>query len=134
VVLNPENPLEIVGVLDWEMATIGDPLMDLGSSLGYWVDRDDPESLQMIRQMPTSAEGMLSRNELVKLYGELSGRNVDAWDFYYCFGLFRLAVIAQQIYYRFFHGQTKDQRFGMLIHAVKILEDTALKVIEKTNL
>ncbi|MGE5371178.1 MAG: phosphotransferase family protein [Solirubrobacterales bacterium] len=133
-VLDPSNPMEIIGILDWEMATLGDPLMDLGSSLGYWVEQDDPAPLQAIRQMPTNLEGMLTRQEQFALYGELMGIKVDHFDFYYCFGLFRLAVIAQQIYYRFFHGQTKDPRFGALIAAVKVLEATALQVIEKSDL
>jgi aminoglycoside phosphotransferase (APT) family kinase protein len=133
-VLSPDDLTEITGILDWEMATIGDPLMDLGCSLAYWVEKDDPQNLQMIRQMPTNVDGMLTRKEQVKLYGDLTGIHIGSFDFYYCFGLFRLAVIAQQIYYRYFHGQTKDQRFKMLIHAVKILEDAALKVIEKTDL
>lgn len=133
-VLDPSNPTEIIGILDWEMATLGDPLMDLGSSLGYWVEKDDPEMMQAIRQMPTHLEGMLTRKEQFALYSELRGIKTDNFDFYYCFGLFRLAVIAQQIYYRFYHGQTKDERFGMLIAAVRILEGTALQVIEKSDL
>ena len=133
-VLNPSNPTEITGILDWEMATLGDPLMDLGSSLGYWVERDDPPSMQAIRQMPTHLDGMLTRKEQFALYGELMGVKSDKFDFYYCFGLFRLAVIAQQIYYRFYHGQTKDQRFGMLMVPIKALEATAQKVIEKSDL
>ena len=56
-------PTENIGILDWEMATLGDPLMDLGSSLGYWVEKDDPESMQTIRQMPTHLDGMLTRKE-----------------------------------------------------------------------
>ena len=134
VVLDPSEPLHIIGVLDWEMATIGDPLMDLGNSLAYWVNKDDPPALQMIRQMPTNAEGMLSRDELVTLYGELTGRSVENFDYYYCFGLFRLAVIAQQIYYRFYHGQTSDERFRLLIGAVKILEKVASDVIESSDI
>lgn len=131
-VLASDDLTNIIGILDWEMATIGDPLMDLGSSLAYWVENDDPPNLQMIRQMPTNIEGMLTRNGQVAYYGELMGMNIGCFDFYYCFGLFRLAVIAQQIYYNF-NGQTKDERFKMLIHAVRILEDTALKVIEKSD-
>jgi aminoglycoside phosphotransferase (APT) family kinase protein len=88
----------------------------------------------MIKQLCTTEEGMLTRNEIIKLYGEMSGINVESFDFYYCFGLFRLAVIAQQIYYRFYHGQTADKRFAMLIHAVRILESTALNVIEKSEI
>lgn len=133
-VLDPANPTEIIGILDWEMATLGDPLMDLGSSLGYWVEKDDPVSMQLIRQMPTHLEGMLTRKEQFALYGELRGIKTDNFDFYYCFGLFRLAVIAQQIYYRFFHGQTKDERFGMLMVPIKELESAARKVIQFSDL
>lgn len=131
VVLSPENPLEIIGVLDWEMATVGDPLMDLGSSLGYWIEEHDPPDLQAMRMMPTNLPGMITRAEMVKRYEGKSGLAIGNIDFYFCFGLFRLAVIAQQIYYRFYHGQTKDKRFQMLIFAVKILDDTAQKVIGK---
>jgi aminoglycoside phosphotransferase (APT) family kinase protein len=134
VVLDPADPLKIIGVLDWEMATIGDPLMDLGNSLAYWVDRDDPENMQLIRLMPTNIEGALTRKELISLYAERTGLPIANFDFYYCFGLFRLAVIAQQIYYRFYHGQTKDQRFQMLIFAVKALEEAATKLIDQSKL
>ncbi|MFZ5569227.1 MAG: phosphotransferase family protein [Thermodesulfobacteriota bacterium] len=134
VVLNPENPLEIIGVLDWEMATIGDPLMDLGSSMAYWVNRDDPENVQLIRMLPTNAEGMLSRDELVSLYLSKTGRETQCFDFYLCFGFFRLAVIAQQIYYRYYHGQTRDKRFAMLIVAVQVLEQAAKDLIGRSEL
>ncbi len=134
VVLDPANPLNIIGVLDWEMATIGDPLMDLGSSLAYWVEEQDPENLKLVRLMPTNMPGALTRKELIDRYFQRSGIAVETFDFYYCFGLFRLAVIAQQIYYRFYHGQTKDSRFQMLIFAVQILEETALRVMERSDL
>ncbi|MBW1774513.1 MAG: phosphotransferase family protein [Deltaproteobacteria bacterium] len=68
LVLDPENPLRIIGILDWEMATIGDPLMDLGSSLAYWVQKDDPEEFQAIRLMPTNIPGALTREELMTRY------------------------------------------------------------------
>ena len=128
VVLDPKNPLDIIGVLDWEMATIGDPLMDLGNSLAYWVEREDPPNVQLIRMIATNLDGMLGRREQVALYSKITGRTVENFDFYFCFGIFRLAVIAQQIYYRFYHGQTKDERFKMLIGAVKILETVASRV------
>lgn len=134
VVLDPADPLRIIGVLDWEMATVGDPLMDLGNSIAYWVERDDPEKIQAIRMMATNVEGMLTRREQVRLYGEITGRNVEGFDYYHIFGLFRLAVIAQQIYYRFFHGQTNDERFKMLIFAVRILEGAAREIISRTDL
>ena len=130
LVLNPDNPLEIIGVLDWEMATLGDPLMDLGSSLGYWIQADDPEEQLMIRTLPTDAQGMMTRQEVVDYYNIRRGIKADDFNFYYIFGTFRLAVIAQQIYYRYYHGQTKDKRFGMLIAAVQILERIALKAMD----
>lgn len=131
VVLAPDNLANIVGVLDWEMATIGDPLMDLGASLAYWVTRDDPEEVQMIRMLPTVSPGMLNREQLVARYLSKTGLVVSSFDFYLCFGLFRLAVIAQQIYYRYYHGQTKDKRFGMLIVAVQVLERAAVKLMRE---
>ncbi len=134
VVLNSRNPLEIIGILDWEMATIGDPLMELGSSLAYWVNHDDPDDVKLTRTMPTDIHGMLTRDELVKLYLEKSGHQIDTFDYYYCYGLFRLAGISQQIYYRFYHGQTKDERFGLLIVGVQIFEQMALRVIERSDL
>ncbi len=134
VVLDPLNPLKIVGVLDWEMATIGDPLMDLGDSVAYWVERNDPPNVQLIRMLPTNIEGALTRDEIVARYAGRSGIPIPCFDFYFCFGLFRLAVIAQQIYYRYYHGQTKDERFKMLIIAVQALEETARNVIEKSKL
>lgn len=134
VVLAPDNPMNIIGVLDWEMATIGDPLMDLGSSLGYWVQADDPEDIQAIRTMPTNLPGALTRSELVELYAEKTGISIDNFDFYFCFGTFRLAVIAQQIYYRFYHGQTKDPRFQALVFAVRSLEKTVQRVIQSSKL
>ncbi|HON23791.1 MAG TPA: phosphotransferase, partial [Syntrophales bacterium] len=130
VVLAPEDPLRIIGVLDWEMATVGDPLMDLGGALAYWVDREDPSEMQAIRLVPTHREGMMTRGEVVAHYCAGMGLPEDNMDFYYTFGLFRLAVIAQQIYYRFYHGQTRDQRFGMLIFAVHVLEKKARQVME----
>ncbi|OHD65384.1 MAG: aminoglycoside phosphotransferase [Spirochaetes bacterium RBG_13_51_14] len=129
VVLNPEKPTQIIGLLDWEMATIGDPIMDLGSGLAYWVQNDDTDKLKMVRMHPTTADGALSREQLVQHYSRTTGRVIESFDYYYCFGLFRLAVIAQQIYYRYYHGQTKDQRFQFFIHGIRIFEDTALSLI-----
>lgn len=134
VVLDASNPKKIIGVLDWEMATIGDPVMDLGNSLAYWVEKNDPEEVQLIRLMPTHLDGALTRKELVQRYQEKSGIDMSDFDYYYCFGLFRLAVIAQQIYYRYYHGQTKDKRFAMLIAAVQILERQAKNVIQNSKI
>ncbi len=134
VVLDAGDPTKIIGVLDWEMATIGDPLMDLGCSLPYYGNPDDPEEELLMRSMlmPT-LEGMITREELVDLYAEKSGRSIDRVDFYCAFGLFRLGVIIQQIYYRYYHGQTQDERFKNMVLGVTILDRAARRVIEKSN-
>lgn len=110
LVLDP-NSLDVIGVLDWEMATLGDPLMDLGCALAYWVQADDDDGMQSARRQPTNAPGMLARDAVVARYSERSGLAVDNWSFYEVFGLFRLAGIAQQIYYRYHHGQTTNPAF-----------------------
>jgi len=125
VVLDPADPQRIIGVLDWEMATLGDPLMDLGSSLAYWVEQDDPPAFQAMGMMPTNADGAPTRAEVVARYAEKSGLQIGDFSFYYCYGLFRLAVIVQQIYYRSYHGQTEDPRFKNLNHWVGALAAAA---------
>lgn len=112
VVLASDNPLAIIGVLDWELATIGDPLMDLGSSLAYWVQADDDAAFQSFRRQPTHEAGMLTRREVVAYYGERTGLDVSGWRFYEVFGLFRLMVIIQQIYRRYALGQTTNPQFA----------------------
>jgi aminoglycoside phosphotransferase (APT) family kinase protein len=134
VVLDPAQPEKIIGILDWEMTTQGDPLMDLGNSLAYWVEKDDPEEIQMLRTMPTNMPGALTRQEILDYYEKLTGRSTRQFDFYYCFGLFRLVVIAQQIYYRYFNKITDNKRFAMLIFVVIALEKAALKIIEISDL
>jgi aminoglycoside phosphotransferase (APT) family kinase protein len=111
VVLDPADPTRVIGVLDWEMATIGDPLMDLGSALAYWVQADDNVLMRMTRRQPTNLPGMLTREEVVEYYLSKTGLRPASWAFYEVFGLFRLAVIAQQIYYRYFHKQTRNPAF-----------------------
>ncbi|MEO5810531.1 MAG: phosphotransferase family protein [Rhodanobacter sp.] len=112
VVLDPDDPLRIIGVLDWEMATIGDPLMDLGGSLAYWVQADDDAVFQSFRRQPTHVPGMLTRREVVACYAQRSGLEVGNFDFYEVFGLFRLMVIIQQIYRRYVLGQTSNPQFA----------------------
>ncbi len=134
VVLDKDNPLQIIGVLDWEMTTLGDPLMDLGCTLSYWVEKDDPAPLQLSRMSPTHLPGMLTRKELVVRYAEQTGVKLEKFDFYYVFGLFRLAVIAQQIYYRYYHKQVADQRFAMFGQFVTYLGKICDEVIAKSDL
>jgi aminoglycoside phosphotransferase (APT) family kinase protein len=112
VVFDAAPPHDPVGVLDWEMATLGDPLMDLGGALAYWVQADDNEMYQLVRRQPTNASGMPTRSEVVEYYCEAAGLSAVGWTFYEVFGLFRLAVIVQQIYYRYYHGQTTNPAFA----------------------
>jgi aminoglycoside phosphotransferase (APT) family kinase protein len=130
LVLHPDDLPRIVAVLDWEMSTVGDPLMDLGTSLGYWSDPDDPPGLRLPAG-PTALPGNLSRVEVAERYAARTGRDVSRIVFYYVYGLFKIAVIAQQIYYRYKQGLTKDERFAGLIDAVRILGRTASRAIEK---
>jgi len=134
VILDPTNPMKIIGVLDWELTTIGDPLMDLGNTLAYWIEASDPAPVQLMRRQPSHAPGMLTRRQFVDYYAERSGIQIDNFDFYYTYGLFRLAGIVQQIYYRFFHGQTQDKRFAQFIQMNKLLEQMSLQVIDKSSL
>jgi len=134
VVLDPDNPFEIIGVLDWEMATIGDPLMDLGNTLAYWVQSDDEAAFQMLRRQPSHRPGMLTREEMVAYYMEKSGFHADVFDFYEIYGLFRLAVIIQQIYYRYYHGQTRDRRFAAFGQAANYLEQRCRRLIRESRL
>ena len=121
LVLNPNNLTDIVAVLDWEMATIGDPRMDLGTMLGYWVEAGDPQELQATAVGPTALPGNLTRRELIERYQMKRGREVTNAVFYYCFGIFKIAVILQQIYARFVRGHTRDPRFAKLNKIVAIL-------------
>ena len=115
----------IVGVLDWELATVGDPLMDLGSALAYWVDRDDEPAFAALRRQPSHLPGMPTRDEFVAKYLEKSGVRCDDFTFYEVFGLFRLAVIIQQIWARYVAGQTTNPAFAGFGAAVNTLINRA---------
>jgi aminoglycoside phosphotransferase (APT) family kinase protein len=103
------------------MATVGDPLMDLGTTLGYWVEAADPEGLRRHAVGPTYLPGSLTRQELVTRYQEQSGRQLADALFYYCYGLFKIAGIIQQIYARYVRGLTRDPRFSRLNEFVVVL-------------
>lgn len=130
VVVADDDVTRIIGVLDWEMATLGDPLSDLGTTIGYWIDPDDPEELQRIRWAPTTQPGTLSRRALVDRYAATTGRDTSNIAFYYVYAMFKTAVIGQQIYYRYHHGLTKDPRFAFFIEATKVMMRTARRVAE----
>ncbi len=134
VVLDPNNITHIIGVLDWEMTTIGDPLADLGTTLAYWVDASDPEDLQRIRWCPSTYPGSMTRAELVERYARRSGRDVSHMSFYLVLARFKLAVIVQQIYYRYHQGLTKDPRFASMSDSVKILLRAARRASESLEI
>jgi aminoglycoside phosphotransferase (APT) family kinase protein len=134
IVLDPTDITRIVGVLDWEMCTIGDPLTDLGTALAYWVDPQDHEELQRIRWGPTILPGTLTRAELVRRYAHATGRDVSNMVFYRVLALFKVAVIIQQIYYRYHNGLTKDARFASLPEVVKVALRAALRSADQSSL
>lgn len=111
-----EELTEMVGLFDWEMTTVGDPLADLGVAMSYWTEHDDSDLLKRGMGKPpiTTYSGFMTRSEFIQAYAKKSGRDVSNMDFYLTFAYFKLAVICQQIYYRFKKGQTQDERFANL--------------------
>ncbi|UJF27265.1 phosphotransferase family protein [Planococcus sp. 107-1] len=126
---------KITGLFDWEMTTVGDPLADLGAAMGYWIEKDDPELLKKgFGKAPvTVLPGFYTRQEFIRRYAEKSGRDVSAMHFYLTFAYFKLAVICQQIYYRYRNGQTKDPRFAHFGEFVKSLMQHALATAQNSK-
>lgn len=129
VVLSVDEPHKIIAVLDWEMTTIGSPLMDLGCSLAYWVEKSDSPSLQAIRMMPTNIDGMMTRQQIIEYYGKQRNIDVSNFDYFYVFGLFRLAVIVQQIYKRYDQGKTTNPAFSQFGEVAKVLIRQAQSIV-----
>tara|TARA_B100000795_G_C22781322_1_gene432429 strand:+ start:288 stop:1346 length:1059 start_codon:yes stop_codon:yes gene_type:complete len=134
VVFKDNSWKEITAVLDWEMATLGDPLMDLGTSLGYWTLATDHDFVKQGIPSPTIFEGNPIRSKIVALYAQKSGIDIHNMVFYYAFGLFKIAVIAQQIYYRYNKGLTSDPRFANLDKAAELCCNLALKSIKNNSI
>jgi aminoglycoside phosphotransferase (APT) family kinase protein len=132
LVLNPDNLTEIKAILDWEMATVGDPLMDLGTTLAYWAEANDSDALKPFNL--TWMPGNMTRNEMANYYAEKSQTNIDDIVFYYVFGSFKVGVICQQIYHRYKQGHTQDARFGSLIYVIKACADNARKAISNLKI
>lgn len=130
LVLDPQRPAEIIGVLDWEMCTLGDPLMDLGTTLGYWIEADDPPALATLFGL-TALPGNLDRSQVVERYAQASGRAIGDPLFYFVYGACKIAVIIQQIYYRYLHGHTQDARFAALGEVVAGCGQLAALALEK---
>jgi len=130
LVLEPDLS-RVRAILDWEMATIGDPLMDLGTSLAYWVEAGDAPIFRALGLGITALPGTMTRAELVQAYGAHCGVDVSDAPFYYAFGLFKVAVIAQQIYARHVQGLTSDPRFAVLGQVVQELGVAARQAAER---
>ncbi len=133
LVLDPSDPTQIIGVLDWELATLGDPLMDLGNTLAYWVQADDDFIATSTRRQPTHLEGMLTRKEVIKYYAKKTGADVSNIAFYEVYGLFRLAAIVLQIYYRYHHKQTRNPAFKHLWFFTQYLLHRCRKIIRQAG-
>jgi len=134
LVLDRDDLSRVVAVLDWEMATLGDPLMDLGTTLGYWVDADDPPALRGLNLSPTTVAGNPSRSEVAERYARRSGRDLGDPVFYYAYGLFKIAVIIQQIYHRYRQGHTQDPRFANLLDGVRLCGRMAAQAIDRKRI
>lgn len=124
----------VIAVLDWEMATIGDPLMDLGTALGYWIQADDPPVFHVKSFGPTALPGNLTRVEFVERWSRATGRDASNILFYYAFALFKLAVVAQQLYKRWVDGLTKEDRYEVMLAGVRALAMSALVAIDKRRI
>lgn len=134
LVLSPDDLSEVIAVLDWEMATVGDPLMDLGTTLGYWVEATDSDEWQQYGFVLTKLPGNFTRREIVDYYTAL--RKVEIADavFYYAYGLLKIAVIVQQIYFRYRKGLTTDSRFASLDKLVQACGTQAQRAIGKQRI
>lgn len=134
VMLDPDDPTRIIAVLDWEMCTVGDPLVDLGLLLCYWPQQGDPEARCESISPVTTEPGWMSRPELVARYGAVSGRDVSTIAYYEVFALFKVAVVLQQIYLRYVRGQTRDERFKDFDKRVSGLVHTALDLAKRSGI
>lgn len=121
--VDPADPGRCTAVYDWDMATRGDPLADLGTVMAVWYQEDEvPTSLN---PMPTDAPGFMNRNAAIARYAERSGRDTSGMSYYSVFGTFKMAVILQQIYVRWYRGQTQDERFADMGPGAQHLLDLA---------
>ncbi len=127
VVLNGDGLSDIRAVLDWEMCTVGDPLMDVGTALSYWAEAGDGDFLKSFNL--THLPGNLTRQEFASRYAEGSGRDVANLLYYYVFGLFKNSVVMQQIYGRYQKGLTTDPRFAGLLAGVRALSQKGVDAV-----
>jgi aminoglycoside phosphotransferase (APT) family kinase protein len=134
VMIHPEDPSRIVAVLDWEMCTVGDPLVDVGLLLAYWPRPDDPMARQVTISSVTTHPGFYSREEVLERYVQRTGTDASHIGFYETFALYKLCVVLEQIYVRYVRGQTRDRRFAEFETAVPRLAQSAVEVAERAGL
>ena len=134
IMLDPNDLTRIVAVLDWEMTTVGSPLMDFGTTLGYWMPKDAPDEMFSLPANPAVLMKKFSHRDLAEMYREKSGRDLSDLTFYYAFGTFKIAVICQQIYFRFVKGFTRDKRFANFNFFVNALGKIALDAVERKKI
>jgi len=132
-IISEQYPHTIETVLDWEISALGDPLMDLGNALAYWLEAQDPADVVAWRMQPSQAPGMPSRAEILEYYAKQTGHDPGKFDFYLVAGVWRLAVILQQIYYRYYHGQSTNEKFANFGQRVNALGQWARVLIEKAD-
>ncbi len=134
LVLEPQNPSHILAVLDWEMATVGNPLMDLGTTLAYWTEAAEAKALPLAAANLSWLPGNLNRTQVLERYVAITGQSISDFVFYYAFGAFKVAVIIQQIYARYQKGHTRDPRFAALHEAVQHFGNLAAAAIAKNKI
>ncbi len=134
MILDRKNPFQVNAVLDWEIAALGDPLMDVGNTLAYWTQSDDPLPMRMLAKQPSFAPGMFSRQQALEYYAQKTGMDCGDFIFYYTYGIWRLAVIIQQIYFRFYHGQSKNQAFADFAGGVNSLGNYCRLVLQRNRI
>lgn len=134
VMLDPADPGRVVAVLDWELCTTGDPLVDLGGLLCYWAEQGDPYARKESIVQVTSLPGWYTRDELAARYAARTGRDVSRVAYYEVFALYKVAVVVQQIYIRWKRGQTRDERFGAMRPRVEALARAARELADKSGL
>lgn len=129
-ILDKDDPTQIKAILDWEISALGDPLMDLGNTLAYWIQADDPDFMKMTVRQPCMVEGMMTRQEFLDFYAAQTGVDASKFQFYYVYGIWRLAVIVQQIYSRYYNKQTDNPKFksyGAMTNALGQLAQFKIK-------
>lgn len=134
VMLDSKDPGHVVAVLDWEMCTAGDPLVDLGLLLCYWGHVGDPTARRDSVPSVTAGPGWLTRDEIINRYRKKTGRDVSKIAFYEILAMYKIAVVIQQIYIRYRRGQTQDERFKEFDKRVVGLAEVALEVAERSGL